>query len=185
VSYVTMAQAVGASRASFSTRSIAESQMVKSAGAPITTNYDIFLSHSYEDAEVIAGVKILIEQEDLTVYVDWIEDAQADRSQVTASTAHMLRQHMSHCQFLLFASSKASPSSKWMPWELGYFDGLRRDRVGILPIVQSAGGSFEGQEYLSLYPAWRLISFKNIGQHLGRFTSGNEGETLKQVARRA
>ena len=85
--YVTVAQAVSASRSSYSTRSVAESQMTKSAAAPMTTNFDIFLSHAYEDAEVIAGVKLLIEKEGLSVYVDWIEDAQADRSQVTAKTA--------------------------------------------------------------------------------------------------
>lgn len=182
--YVTTAQAISASRAAWSTRSVAESQMTKSAAAPMSNNYDIFLSHSYEDAEVIAGVKILLERDGLSVYVDWIEDAQADRSKVTAATAEMLRSRMKHCRFLLFATSKSSPNSKWMPWELGYFDGLRENRVGILPIVQSDGGSFAGQEYLGLYPAWQFINF-DIGRHLGRLTGSNEGETLKQAAQRA
>jgi hypothetical protein len=184
VPYVTVGQAVNASRAAWATRSVAESEIRKSAAAPMTTSYDIFLSHSYEDAEVIAGVKILIEAEGLRVYVDWIEDAQADRSQVTAKTADMLRQRMNHCRFLLFASSRASASSKWMPWELGYFDGMRRERVGILPIVQSEGGSFTGQEYLGLYPTWQIIDF-DIGRHIGRLTAPNQGETLKQAAQRA
>ena len=35
--YVTVAQAVSASRSSYSTRSVAESQMTKSAAAPMTT----------------------------------------------------------------------------------------------------------------------------------------------------
>ena len=182
--YLTTAQAVSASRTAWSNRSVAESHMTTSAAAPMGTLYDIFLSHSYEDAEVIAGIKVLVEQEGLSVYVDWIEDAQADRSKVTAKTAEMLRQRMRHCRFLLFATSKASPSSKWMPWELGYFDGLRQDRVGILPIVASDGGSFNGQEYLGLYPAWEIINF-DIGRHLGRLTGPNEGETLRQAALRA
>jgi len=158
--------------------------MIKSAGAAMTTDYDIFLSHAYEDAEVIAGAKILIENEGLSVYVDWIEDPQADRSRVTPSTASMLRQRMNHCWFLVFVTSKASPDSKWMPWELGYFDGRRPDRVGILPIVQSAGSSFKGQEYIGLYPNWELINFKNIGQHLGRLIGNNQGDTLREAVRR-
>jgi hypothetical protein len=182
--YVTTAQAISASRAAWSTRSVAESQITKSAAAPMSNNYDIFLSHSYEDAELISGVKILLERDGLSVYVDWIEDAQADRSRVTAATAEMLRKRMKHCRFLLFATSKSSPNSKWMPWELGYFDGLRENRVGILPIVQSEGGSFVGQEYIELYPAWEFINF-DIGRHLGRLTGSNEGETLKQAAQRA
>jgi hypothetical protein len=182
--FVTVTQAVSASRAAWSTRSTAESQMTKSAAAPMTTTFDIFLSHAHEDAEIIAGVKALIEHEGLSVYVDWIEDAQTDRTQVTAKTASMLRERMNHCQFLLFVSSKASTSSKWMPWELGYFDGLRSEHVGILPIVQAQGGSFSGQEYLGLYPPWQFINFTS-GRHLGRLTKPNEGETLKQAARRS
>lgn len=157
--------------------------MTKSAAAPMSTPYDVFLSHAYEDAETIAGVKAMIEQEGLAVYVDWIEDPQADRSRVTPRTADMLRQRMSHCQFLLFATSNASPDSKWMPWELGYFDGMRQDHVGILPIVESAGRGFSGQEYIGLYPQFELIDF-NIGRHLGRLTGANVGETLKQAALR-
>ena len=181
--YVTVTQAVTASRSVWTTRKATKSELRKSATAPMTTPYDVFLSHSYEDAEVIAGVKLLIEHEGLRVYVDWIDDPEADRSKVTASTAEMLRQRMNHCRFLLFATSKASPNSKWMPWELGYFDGMRHGRVGILPIVQSAGASFMGQEYLGLYPAWQFIDF-DIGRHLGRLTAPREGEPLKQAAQR-
>jgi hypothetical protein len=157
--------------------------MTKAASAPIYTSYQVFLSHAYEDAEVIAGVKALIEHEGLSVYVDWIEDPQADRSHVTPRTADMLRQRMNHCQFLVFATSKASPDSKWMPWELGYFDGMRHDHVGILPIVESVGGTFNGQEYLGLYPTFELVDF-DIGRHLGRLTGENVGETLEQAVRR-
>jgi len=157
--------------------------MAKSASTPIATTFQVFLSHAYEDAEVIAGIKVLIEQEGLSVYVDWIEDPQADRSRVTPRTADLLRQRMNHCQFLLFATSKASPDSRWMPWELGYFDGMRHDHVGILPIVESAGGGFKGQEYLGLYPEFQLVDF-DIGRHLGRLTGENKGETLEQAVRR-
>lgn len=60
--YVTKAQATAASRSSWGTRSVAENQMTKSASTPITTNFQVFLSHAYEDAEVIAGIKVLIER---------------------------------------------------------------------------------------------------------------------------
>jgi len=39
-----------------------------------------------------------------------------------------------------------------MPWELGYFDGLRQGRIAILPLVANDGARFQGQEYLGLYP---------------------------------
>lgn len=39
-----------------------------------------------------------------------------------------------------------------MPWELGYFDGYKPGFVAILPLVQSSGSDFKGQEYLGFYP---------------------------------
>lgn len=40
-----------------------------------------------------------------------------------------------------------------MPWELGYFDGLK-SRVAILPVLGSDydTNKYVGQEYLGLYP---------------------------------
>lgn len=39
-----------------------------------------------------------------------------------------------------------------MPWELGYFDGYKPNKIGILPIRQNPEGYYTGQEYLGLYP---------------------------------
>lgn len=137
------------------------------------TEFGIFMSHSYEDAKVITGIKRIVEKRTgLSVYVDWIEDAQMDRSDVTPQTASVLRQRMRHCQFMLYATSRTSSNSRWMPWELGYFDGLRENRVGILPIAQTSSDSFSGQEYLGLYPFYEVINFIGIGKSIGRFTSG-------------
>jgi hypothetical protein len=64
----------------------------------------------------------------------------------------VLRLRMTSCKSMIFATSKASPDSKWMPWELGYFDGLRRGLIGILPLLGDYESSFKGQEYIGLYP---------------------------------
>jgi hypothetical protein len=64
-------------------------------------HYDIFLSHSFKDAEIILGVKKVIEDLGLTVYVDWIEDADLDRSKVTVKTAAVLRERMKSCSSLV------------------------------------------------------------------------------------
>ena len=130
MAYITVAQARARSRAEWANSRIAEKEIRKSASTSIDTIFDVFLSHSFEDAEVIAGVKGFIEDQGLRVYVDWIEDPQADRSCVTAATAEMLRRRMNRSQSLLYASSDAATKSKWMPWELGYFDGRNPGRVG-------------------------------------------------------
>ncbi len=120
------------------------------AAAKSKSNFDIFLSHSTTDAQIILGVKGVLEDHGNTVYVDWLEDPQLDRSHVTPSTAEVIRARMRMCKSLVYVHSTNSGSSKWMPWELGYFDGFD-GAVAILPVTKY-GESFEGQEYLGLYP---------------------------------
>ncbi len=117
-----------------------------------TDSYDIFLSHCLKDAEKVLGVKAIFEEHGHSVYVDWIEDPQLDRKNVTPATADRLRTRMARCASMIFATSENSPDSKWMPWELGYFDGLQKGRIAILPLVGTEGAGFEGQQYLGLYP---------------------------------
>jgi hypothetical protein len=115
--------------------------------------FDVFLSHSYSDAEAILGVYNLLSSQGLKVYVDWIVDDQMHRSAVNARTAQRLRKRMSQCLSLIYVTSGSSRSSVWMPWELGYFDGSGgTDRVSIMPLEGSGPGN-PGQEYLDLYPS--------------------------------
>ena len=118
----------------------------------ITDTFDVFLSHSIADAEIVLGIKQLLEESGLKVYVDWVEDAQLDRRAVTKETAAVLRQRMRQSKSLIYLSSDNSSSSKWMPWELGYFDGFKTDGVAIMPVLDSSTDTFKGQEYLGLYP---------------------------------
>jgi hypothetical protein len=115
--------------------------------------YDIFLSHSVLDANEIYMLKRMIESMGYSVYVDWMEDPQLDRSKVTPKTAIILRQRMNRCRSLFFATSSNSVDSKWMPWELGYFDG-KIGKSAILPVYEydSSTNVYKGQEYLGLYP---------------------------------
>jgi hypothetical protein len=115
-------------------------------------DFDIFLSHASEDSEIVLGVREIMIGLGLKVYIDWIDDPQLDRGNVTAENADMLRRRMKQSKSLVFLTTKSSVSSRWMPWELGYFDGLKTGFIGILPIIDYSGGSFSGQEYLGLYP---------------------------------
>lgn len=114
--------------------------------------YDIFLSHSSKDAELIFGVKVTLEDLGYSVYVDWVDDPQLDRSQVNETTAELLRERMDASKSLFYVTTENAESSKWMPWECGYFDGVK-DKVAILPVKQySYDNEYKGQEYLGLYP---------------------------------
>lgn len=143
--------------------------------------FDVFLSHSFRDAEAIAGLKEILEEEaGLTVYVDWVEDGgDLDRAKVTATTASWLRARMRASASLFYVTSEASPASRWMPWELGYFDGFRDGRVAVLPLVAQSSDAFTGQEYLGLYPTVERLRHTDGGS--GIYVTSGPGTHMSLV----
>jgi hypothetical protein len=113
--------------------------------------YDIFLSHSYADAREILGVALVLGDYGFSAYIDWVDDSQLDRSDVTKSTVLRIKQRMQTCSSLFYVASENAPNSKWMPWELGYVDGLK-NRVAVLPLLNTPEHSYRGREYLGVYP---------------------------------
>ena len=118
-----------------------------------TDRFDVFLSHAMLDAELVLGIKVLLETEGQRVYVDWFDDQGLERDRVTAETADVLRKRMRQSESLLYVATENATKSKWMPWELGYFDGFKNGGVAILPVLDKSDAQFNGQEYLGLYPA--------------------------------
>lgn len=115
-------------------------------------NYNIFLSHSLNDAKIVLGVKGILEDLGYSVYVDWVEDPFLDRKVVNENTAEALKKRMKSCDSLFYITTENSSYSKWMPWECGFFDGFK-EKVAITPVVKKAyDNNFKGQEYLGLYP---------------------------------
>lgn len=136
------------------------------------SNFDVFLSYSFRDAVLILGLKRVLEGDGLSVYVDWIEDPQLDRARVNATTAAHLRERMKRCRLLVYATSQNASTSRWMPWELGFFDGVHGpDRVAICPIARGAG-SYTGEEYLGLYKTLEKVRDAGLSRpfvrHIGR-----------------
>lgn len=154
-----------------------------------TDSFDIFLSHSISDATLVRGVKRILETQGFTVYVDWVIDPQLNRSNVTKDTAALLRKRMTQCRSLIYVSTVSASSSRWMPWELGYFDGLKKGNVAIMPLVNTDQDTFTGQEYLGLYPlveknkytnGEKVVIIKEPGVRwstLSSFSNGNPGWT--------
>lgn len=116
------------------------------------SKFDVFLSNSIRDEELVIGVENIFKDMGKTVYIDWVFDKHLSRDSVTKETAETLRNRMKQSSKLLYLATDNASSSKWMPWELGHFDGLKSGNVAILPLVDSVDSSFQGQEYLGLYP---------------------------------
>lgn len=115
-------------------------------------DFDIFLSHAFKDADIVAGIMVELTKLGYLVYVDWIFDPQISRKTVNEKTARILRKRMAQSKCLLYATTKNAPHSKWMPWELGFKDG-QNGKCAILPVKEtfSSPNSFKGQEYLGIY----------------------------------
>lgn len=102
-------------------------------------------------------MKRILESAGKSVYIDWINDPDLDRERVSGETAKKLCMRMNQSSALIYAYSQSSQRSRWMPWELGYFDGLNGN-VAILPIMPDHGAlDFDKEEYLQLYPKVDII----------------------------
>lgn len=134
-------------------RSSADTQLRTLAlSAKDTDRFDIFLAHKFSDSAELLSIRKYLKDFGLSVYVDWIEDEELDRSKVNGFTASRLRKRMRQCKCLLYAATTNYAESKWMPWECGFFDGMN-GKVAILPIVAKPDQHlFLGLEYLSMYP---------------------------------
>lgn len=129
-----------------------------------TSHYDIFLCHAFKDAALIEALKEYLESFKLSVYVDWIDDPQLSRANVTPETAAKLRDAMRRSTCLLYAASVNASASKWMPWEVGYSDALH-GRVAILPLADENQliEAYDGQEFMGIYP---YVDDNSLGQLL-------------------
>lgn len=132
----------------FSAGSLLEEKMTKQASV---ASHDIFLSHAFDDKELILGVALTLEDLGYTVYLDWRDDPSLDRKNVNPTTALKLRERMRNSKCLFYATTESTSTSRWMPWELGFKDG-QSGRCAILPVQSSLPDNFKGQEYLGIYP---------------------------------
>lgn len=155
---LTEAEVVNRSRTVSRSTKLTESSNEAYASAD---NFDVFLSHSSnEPDEIIYGIKGLLEDAQLRVYLDKVDDPQMSPADVTPETAAILRTRMRQSRSLLYVYSRHSTQSRWMPWELGFFDGVK-GLVGILPVFQYKQDVFKGEEYLGFYPYVDIATISN------------------------
>lgn len=119
------------------------------------TRYDVFLSQTIRDAEIVLGVYDVLTELGLIVFCDWIAAPEVDRSGVTPTNAEYVRRAMGASDALLFLDAEGAGQSLWMCWELGWFDGAK-GRVAVLPVLPEGQEHYRGREFLGLYPYVRV-----------------------------
>jgi hypothetical protein len=142
--------------------------------APLNKRYDIFLSHAFADRNAVGDVRHRIKTEGYSVYVDWIDDDDLERSGADSRIAEKLRHRMRQSGTLFYAVSSNSKASRWMPWELEYADAWV-GRVFVYPLDSAAADFAKSVEFLSLYP---VVETDNLGEFLRRMVPKAEHEHL-------
>jgi TIR domain len=133
--------------------------------------FDIFLSHAAADTQEVDKVRSQLLGADFRVYCDRYDDDLLDRTNVTTATANRLRDRMRRCNAMVYVVTRNSSFSKWMPWELGFFDGVR-GKVLVYPVDEAALATARSQEYLSLF---KLLKPGFLMQQLQLELSDSEG----------
>lgn len=160
------------------TTSAARAELSHAAVTP-SVRHDIFLSHSIKDEILVLGLRNALTSMGVTVYVDWLDDPALDRTTVAPTTAVTLRQRMRSCRAMVYATSSNAAASRWMPWELGYFDGRHeQSKVAICPVATGAD-SFQGQEYLGIYKRLEPLVHQGSVFPYVLNLSGIEGESVR------
>ena len=87
--------------------------------------FDVFISHSTKDYNTIIKLKTMLNRQGLSVYIDWIEDRESLRREMTSKeTAQAISQRIIHSRSMLVVLTESSLSSTWVPWELGFAQAL-------------------------------------------------------------
>ncbi|MGN7805780.1 hypothetical protein ACTJKE_24190 [Ensifer sp. 22521] len=114
-------------------------------------HYDIFLSQTTRDAEIVLGVYSILVDMGYAVFCDWLEAPSPRRDEVTPANAEFIRDMMRISDTLLFLDTYNADQSLWMCWELGWFDGSK-GLVAILPVLPEGMRYYRQREFLGLYP---------------------------------
>ena len=126
----------------------------------VKDEYDVFISYSWHDRSYADKVVQLLEHCGYSVYIDY-NDTRLDRNNVSEATAQKLIQVMKKCKGLLHLYSPSASVSKWCPWEVGVFSGIKNFRCANLPLLDRAGENFKNQEYLEIYPYVEYGSYRD------------------------
>lgn len=92
--------------------------------------YDLFISHSSSDSNLILNLKAILNSSGLNVYIDWVSDKNALKRELTnVNTAKTIIERLMSSKALLYINTDSSLQSQWTPWELGYFHALKGDKI--------------------------------------------------------
>lgn len=121
----------------------------------------VFLSHSHTDKVVVEQVVTLFRTLGIDIYVDWMDETMSAKPD--GLTATKIKTKIKENDKFVFLATNMAVSSKWCNWEIGIGDtyklGLRK--ISIFPLADNSG-SWQGSEYLQIYPRIEQVNNEYI-----------------------
>ena len=107
-------------------------------------SYDLFISHSSMDKDKVREVLRKANNIGLNCYVDWTADNDfLRRSMVSEYTKEVLKARMRQSRYLLYLSSDNSRKSKWVSFELEYYQEFLQRKIFMIIINGEDEHDFE------------------------------------------
>ncbi len=148
---------------------------------------DVFISHKQEDSTEATRLQSQVVSLGYSCYLD-AADSRLVNNGASGDIAEHIRSSLRRSKCLMYLYSPRSIRSKWMPWELGFFDGrwgakniglFVADEMEVLHRVAKSNHSrkrksvrslpsFSIQEYLSMY---EHVTDRSLPEFLRRATS--------------
>ncbi|MCQ2240245.1 toll/interleukin-1 receptor domain-containing protein [Treponema sp.] len=133
----------------FSVRDSRYSERLLNESSSLKSHYDFFLSHSSADFELIQGLYKKLKDMGFSAFLDRVDAKGVSINDM----ADKLKKAMDNSNYILYSHTHNSIDSKWVPWELGYFDCKNNaSNILVMPILNNQGKAlYDGQEYLNQY----------------------------------
>lgn len=88
---------------------------------------DVFISHGQKDKPRAGALKKKIEAMGFSCFIDADDPVLAEKKargrEEEKALAEYIRQKLRDCRCIIYAHSTQTLTSRWMQWELGFFDG--------------------------------------------------------------
>lgn len=105
--------------------------------------YDVFVSHSSKDAEIVRDVIKVLNKMKRVCYCDWVSDDDfLKRSMVSDYTREVLKKRMHQSKCIVYVSTPNSRESEWVKWELGYYETCVKREIYVIQADQYDEGKY-------------------------------------------
>lgn len=119
-------------------------QSLKGDGIHKENKYDVFISHSSNDKDLVREIIKKLNNKNMSCYCDWSLDNEfLKREYVSQYTKEVLKLRMEQSNELIYIRTTNSIKSDWVNFELEYFKGLNK-KMAIMNIID---GNTELKEF--------------------------------------